>query len=106
MSPKDKVISIDPFQHGEEKFQVEAFFTPGNPSLKGDCWKPKSDPVNHPSHYKQYEGFEVIDITKQLPFLEGNAVKYILRAPFKKNEKEDIEKAIWYLKKKLEELNV
>ncbi len=68
-------------------------------------YEPKEDPVNHPHHYTQYKGFEVIDITKQLDFLYGNAVKYILRAPHKRNEKEDIEKAIWYLNKKLEEIN-
>ncbi len=63
------------------------------------------DNVNHPIHYKQYEGFEVIDITKQMDFLTGNAIKYILRAPFKGRQEEDLEKAIWYLNKQLEELN-
>ncbi len=66
---------------------------------------PKEDPVNHPHHYTQYKGFEVIDITKQLDFLYGNAVKYILRAPHKRDEVEDIKKAIWYLNKKLEEID-
>ncbi len=63
------------------------------------------DNVNHPAHYKQYEGFEVIDITKQMDFLTGNSIKYILRAPFKGKQEEDLEKAIWYLNKRLEELN-
>ena len=86
---------------------------PSEPMYEDDFDKPidnenlrelLSDPVNRPSHYTRYEGFEVIDITKQMDFLTGNAIKYILRAPFKENEKQDLEKAIWYLNKKLEQL--
>lgn len=53
------------------------------------------DPTN-PSHYKEYQGFEVIDITEQLNFNRGNAVKYILRAGLKKADEEilDLKKAI------------
>lgn len=61
----------------------------------------KNDPVNHPAHYTQYE-HEVIELTEKLDFCTGNAVKYILRAPFKGNEKQDLEKALWYLKHSLE----
>ena len=61
----------------------------------------KNDPVNHPAHYTQYE-HEVIELTEKLDFCTGNAVKYILRAPFKGNEKQDLEKALWYLNRSLE----
>ena len=54
------------------------------------------DPVNHPSHYTQYE-HEVIELTEKLDFCLGNAAKYILRAEYKGNEEEDLNKAIWYL---------
>lgn len=54
------------------------------------------DPVNHPKHYTCYE-HEVIELTEQLSFCLGNAVKYILRAPHKGKEVEDYEKALWYL---------
>ncbi len=56
--------------------------------------------VNHPSHY-QGKKFEVIDIIEDfgLGFNLGNAIKYILRAGKKGNKKDDIEKAIWYLKR-------
>ena len=61
--------------------------------------------VNHPSHYND-GNIEVIDFIedKKLGFCLGNAVKYISRAGKKdKNKKaEDIEKAIWYLKRYLE----
>lgn len=62
-----------------------------------------SDPVNHPSHYTQYK-HEVIELTMQLDFLLGNFCKYILRAPFKNNEVEDLRKAAWYLRKYYEEV--
>ena len=62
------------------------------------------DPVNHPSHYKQYTGFEVIDITEQLNFNRGNAVKYILRAGFKDDEMEDLRKAQFYINREIQRL--
>ena len=54
--------------------------------------------VNHPSHYCQGE-HEVIELTEQLSFCLGNAVKYILRAPFKGQELRDLKKARWYLQR-------
>lgn len=67
---------------------------------------PAEDVVNHPSHYTQYKGFEVIEITEQLDFLIGNAVKYLLRAGDKDpaTEKQDLQKAIWYINRKLNNL--
>jgi hypothetical protein len=64
--------------------------------------EPKPDPVNHPAHYK-YGGIETIDFieAKELNYNMGNAVKYITRADHKGNRKEDLEKAIWYLKREL-----
>lgn len=62
------------------------------------------DPVNHPSHYTQYKGVEVIQLTEQMNFNRGNAVKYIARAGFKDPDKEieDLEKALWYLAREIE----
>ena len=61
------------------------------------------DMVNSPSHY-QLDGLEAIDIIKAsltadeyLGYLKGNALKYILREPFKGNSKQDVAKAQWYL---------
>ena len=58
--------------------------------------------VNHPEHYNQ--GIEAIDIIESwnLNFSLGNAIKYILRAPYKGSKKEDIQKAIWYLERELQ----
>lgn len=61
--------------------------------------------VNHPSHYKSGK-MEVIDIIEEfnLNFHLGNSVKYILRAGKKDKNKyvQDLEKAIWYLKREIE----
>lgn len=59
----------------------------------------KNDPVNHPSHYADHYEHEVIELTEKLDFCLGNAVKYILRAPYKGNEVEDLKKAKWYLER-------
>lgn len=60
--------------------------------------------VNHPKHYNQ--GIEPIDIIESwdLNFSLGNAIKYILRAPYKNNELEDLEKAKWYLEREIKRL--
>ncbi|MCG1178133.1 DUF3310 domain-containing protein [Staphylococcus epidermidis] len=61
------------------------------------------DKVSHPSHYT-YGDIEIIDFIEQvtkdykpeLAFAIGNAIKYISRAN-RKNGKEDLDKARWYL---------
>ena len=61
------------------------------------------DMVNSPSHY-QLNGVEAIDIIKTiltpeeyLGYLKGNALKYIIREPYKGNPVQDVAKAKWYL---------
>lgn len=74
-----------------------------------------NDKVSHPSHYtwlKDKCGIEVIDITRHMDFCLGNACKYLLRCGHKSeegytaNEKaiEDLEKAIFYIKDKINQL--
>jgi len=62
--------------------------------------------VEHPKHY-QGEGYEVLDIIEdfELNFNLGNVVKYILRSGRKKEScaEEDLEKALFYLKRELDE---
>lgn len=62
----------------------------------------KNDPVNHPSHYADHYEHEVIELTEKLDFCLGNAVKYILRAPYKGHEAEDLKKARWYVNRMVE----
>ena len=60
--------------------------------------------VKHPSHYNK-NGIEVQKVIEayDLNLNLGNAVKCILRAKYKGNEKEDLEKAMMYLKFELKE---
>lgn len=64
------------------------------------------DNVNHPAHYTAYKGIEVIDLTEQLNFNRGNAVKYIARAGLKDPSKEieDLQKASWYLNREIQRI--
>jgi hypothetical protein len=64
------------------------------------------DPVNHPAHYTAYQGLEVIDLTEQLNFNRGNAVKYICRAGLKDKatEIQDLEKAAWYIDREIKRI--
>lgn len=78
-----------------------------NLMARGCCCDTKTDdPVNHPSHYTDGK-IEVIDFIedKKLGFHLGNAVKYIARAGKKDPTKtvEDLEKAIWYIKRYIED---
>ncbi|WP_293909683.1 DUF3310 domain-containing protein [Streptococcus sp.] len=66
------------------------------------------DKVNHPTHYT-YGDIEIIEFIEQvtkdykpeLAFAIGNAIKYISRAN-RKNGKEDLDKARWYLNRAFE----
>lgn len=66
------------------------------------------DAVNHPSHYTSHpSGIECIEVTEHYNFCIGNAIKYLWRAGLKggtPKEKEDCEKAIWYIKRHIESI--
>lgn len=66
-----------------------------------------NDTIN-PDHYKTKKGFQVIEIIEafNLDFKKGNAIKYILRAGQKEGspEKEDLEKAKWYIQRIIDKL--
>lgn len=73
-------------------------------------YQPKENSsVNHPLHYggkdNPYEAIKVIEHYK-LGFCLGNKLKYILRAGKKDSSKyvEDLEKAKWYLERKINNL--
>lgn len=62
-----------------------------------------SDPVKQPAHYTQHpSGIETIEITRHESFLRGNVLKYLLRAPYKGNELQDLLKARQYLEWEIE----
>ena len=65
-----------------------------------DIDKPSNE-VSRPQLYTGITGIEVIDITEQLNFNMGNAVKHILESDKGKSFESDIKKAIWYLNREL-----
>ena len=73
----------------------------------------KNDNVNHPDHYTSHpSGVECIDITEHYDFCIGNAIKYLWRAGLKtedgktnaQKELEDLQKAQWYIARKIKML--
>jgi hypothetical protein len=64
--------------------------------------------VDHPAHYHAdtIEAIAVIEAWS-LNFNRGNCVKYLSRAGLKDpaREIEDLQKALWYLKREIERLN-
>jgi hypothetical protein len=59
--------------------------------------------VDHPKHYNE-GNIEAINIIEAwgLNFSVGNVIKYMLRAPHKGEQLEDLEKAKWYLERHIE----
>ena len=64
-----------------------------------------SEAVNHPAHYNagKIEVIEAIEDWK-LGFHEGNVVKYVARAKHKGRELEDLKKGLWYLQRRIEQI--
>jgi len=110
-------------EHGREPRKDPIFTLPkryhcpthgsgNNPSCCDECAPMTqdefvNDPVNHPAHYTMYQGLEIIDLTEQMNFNKGNAVKYIARAGFKggpEKEIEDLKKAQWYISREIDRL--
>ena len=74
---------------------------------------PQPDRVNRPSHYTSHpSGVECITITEHYDFCVGNAIKYLWRCGLKVEEGmtprdkeiEDLKKAIYYINRKLNNL--
>ncbi len=67
--------------------------------------KPKKEMVNHPKHYggkdNPYEAIKVIEAW-DLGFNLGNTLKYISRAGKKDNIIQDLEKALFYLDREIQ----
>ena len=88
--------------------QIPLNFTPGKiqfpqEATLSDLEGKHVDVVNHPSHYTNHpSGIECIQITEHMNFNLGNALKYIWRADLKGKSIEDLEKAIWYVKREIE----
>lgn len=78
-----------------------------DPNMSIGIEDPNADhPVHHPNHYTAYKGLEIIDLTEQMNFNRGNAVKYVARAGLKDKatEIQDLQKAAWYINREIERL--
>lgn len=86
-----------------KKYQVDFKDVAPYVPMQIEMIEPKADPVNQPAHYK-YGGIETIDFieAKELGYNLGNVIKYITRADHKGNRKQDLEKALWYLKREID----
>lgn len=61
------------------------------------------DMVNHPPHYNGHpSGVECIEVAEHLPFCLGNAFKYLFRRNAKGTPRQDLEKALWYIRRELD----
>jgi len=60
--------------------------------------KSQHDPIKHPKHYTSHpSGIEPIEICAYETFYRGNILKYVIRAPYKGCELQDLKKARQYL---------
>lgn len=107
---ENPVLEVDTkdLQYLSEHFDFNIISKNINGEIDQPELEPASDMVNHPSHYADTDlPAEVIDIIEptiknypsEVGYHIGNVIKYLLRAPYKNNLKEDVEKAEFYLKR-------
>lgn len=61
-------------------------------------------PVHHPKHYNSHpSGVETVDVAEWLGFNIGSAFKYVMRRDDKQNAVQDLNKALWYLRREVEQ---
>lgn len=101
-------VNTKDLQHLSEHFDFNIIDKNINNDSEEPALESASDMVNHPSHYADTDlPVEVIDIIEptiknypsEVGYHIGNVIKYLLRAPYKNNLKEDVSKAEFYLKR-------
>jgi hypothetical protein len=61
-----------------------------------------SNPIDHPQHYVGHvSGVECIDVAEGFQFNLANVIKYVWRHGEKGTSRQDIEKALWYLRREM-----
>lgn len=62
-----------------------------------------ADVIHHPAHYVKDRKFEPIEVSEdwELCHHKACALKYISRAGRKDSELQDLQKAVWYLNRKI-----
>lgn len=110
--PSDESLAyhLDQLKAMENKVAKAALDKQYRDALAGKR-EPKSDLMQHPEHYKQYEGFNVLDVCQQLTapdgsgnFNRGNVFKYLARAGWKSevSHKDDLKLAMFYLQREID----
>ena len=86
----------------DEDWDVPSYFEDGTYSRIIEAKELRMDDVDHPEHFHPgtYEAIKVIEAWG-LDFCLGNTVKYISRSGRKDDRRQDLEKALWYLQRKL-----
>lgn len=99
----DNFVHCEVLENGERFYCGYGYWEKNAKHIAVKVQDVEADMVNHPSHYNK-GGYEVIDVIEdwELGFSLGNAIKYIARCEHKGNKKQDLEKAIFYLKRELE----
>ena len=102
----DNFVHYEVLENGEKFYCGYGYWEKNAKHIAVKVQDVEADMVNHPSHYNK-GGYEVIDVIEdwELGFSLGNAIKYIARCEHKGNKKQDLEKAIFYLKRELEREN-
>lgn len=99
--PKPKKKKAPP--NGQRVLQWDEIKKPMQADIPQVTHYAAADMVNSPAHYK-VGGIETIDFieAKGLSYNLGNVVKYVTRAGYKGDPKQDLEKARWYLTREIE----
>ena len=84
------------------EYTVLTFYVVG---IVANTWRGKMTDQINPDYYKNYP-IEVTDAIESwgLSFVQGNIIKYIVRAKRKNNRRQDLEKALWYIQRMLDNL--
>jgi len=107
-NPYTKTVKLDEIRGADPAavMRVVHMATSGRSTLQADIPQvthyAAADMVNSPAHYK-VGGIETIDFieAKGLSYNLGNVVKYITRADYKGDKRQDLEKARWYLNREI-----
>lgn len=106
--PEHFTLDCKNFTFEQIQEMVKRNFVPAKPREWTDIPQPlapRNDLVNHPTHYTSSpSGVECIQVTEWMGFLLGNAIKYIWRAGSKGNEKQDLQKAVWYIQRRIAQI--
>ncbi|QBQ74565.1 hypothetical protein BcepSauron_185 [Burkholderia phage BcepSauron] len=85
----------------------ESMVLPPNTAVPLTVHHPDYEHVNHPKHYNTHpSGVECVDIAELMLFNVGNAFKYVYRRGDKGKARQDIDKALWYLRRELDRLSL